>query len=202
MASSRIASMPAHTASRRALYSSAVMCGTVRVAAAFGLVAVLVRGKLPHRLGDLVRAGHEEVLLWRVERHPWHVWRRDPHDRTVEAVECVVRDGSSDLGAKPTGEVVLMHDHSLARLAHRLEDGVAVEWGQRAQVDDLDADTLRLELLSRLQAVVGHQAPREAAQPGALAPQRGGPNRHQVIAVRHLLGHEPVHLLVLEEQDG
>src|SRR2546421_11343930 len=100
MASSRMASMPAHTASRRALYSPAVMCGTVRVAAAFGLGAVLVRGKLPHRLGDLVRAGHEEVLLWRVERHPGHVWRRHPHDRTVKAGGSVGREGGSDLGAQ------------------------------------------------------------------------------------------------------
>src|SRR2546423_15522747 len=100
MASSRMASMPAHTASRRALYSPAVMCGTGRVAAAFGLGAGLVRGKLPHRLGDLVRAGHEEVLLWRVGRHPGHVWRRPPHDRNVKAVESAVRDCSSGLGAK------------------------------------------------------------------------------------------------------
>src|SRR5439155_9726685 len=153
MASSRMASIPAHTASRRALYSSAVMCGTVRVAAAFGLGAVLVRGKLPHRLGDLVRAGHEEVLLWRVERHPGHVWRRHPHDWTVKAVEGMLRDGRGHLGAKPTGEVVLVHDHRLARFPHRLEDGVAVKRSERAQVDDLDAETLGLELLSRLETV-------------------------------------------------
>src|SRR5207244_10537239 len=130
MASSRMASIPAHTASRRALYSPAVMCGTVRVAAAFGLGAVLVRGKLPHRLGDLVRAGHEEVLLWRVERHPGHVWRRHPHDWTVKAVEFVVSAGGCDLCALPSGACVRVKDHRLLRMTPTSEDRGSINWRQ------------------------------------------------------------------------
>src|SRR6202521_4977797 len=59
----------------------------------------LVRGKLSHRLRDLVRVRHEELLVRSVERHGRDVWRRDPDHRAVEVTEGVLRDDGRDLGA-------------------------------------------------------------------------------------------------------
>src|ERR1700758_5698354 len=49
-------------------------------------VSFLVRGKLAHRLGDLLRAGHEEILLRSVEGHGGDVGRSDPRHRPIEVV--------------------------------------------------------------------------------------------------------------------
>src|SRR5215472_15733792 len=136
-----MASMPATTASRRARYSSSEIRGTPLFScgeAARGLV----RGKLAHRLCDLLRAGHEELLLGSVERHRGHIRRADAHDRAVQAVECMLRDGRRDLGTEAAREVVLVNDHRLAGLAHRRDDGFTVQRYQRSQVDHLDADAV------------------------------------------------------------
>src|SRR5258708_23455227 len=61
--------MPAATLSRRRSYSARLMAGTVRTTG-FGVRRLLsVGGKLSHRLRDLLRAGHEELLLRPIERH-------------------------------------------------------------------------------------------------------------------------------------
>src|SRR5438445_12947637 len=98
--------MPAHTAVRLAAYSSGPTCGKVVV---FAGVFFLVRGKLPHRLRDLRRAGHEELLLRGVERHCRDVWRGDADDRPVEAVESMLRDDGCDFPPEPAGDVVLVN---------------------------------------------------------------------------------------------
>src|SRR5689334_11050473 len=115
--------MPAATASLLSLYSSWEMEGsslpTKWGGPGWGLRLLdrrSVGGKLEHRLRDLGRAWHEELLLRCVERHRGDVRRRDPHHRPVEAVESVLRDDRRDLRAEPAREVVLMHDHRLARL--------------------------------------------------------------------------------------
>src|SRR5579859_2215914 len=199
--------MPAQTASLRLRYSSGRTWGTslptVWGGPGWGAPPepdLLVRGKRAHRLRDLLRAWHEEVLLRRVERHRGDVRRRDARDGPVEAVERVLGDERRDLRAETAGEVVLVHDHGLSRLADRLEDGVPVEGGQSPQVDDLDADAVRRHPLRRLQRVVRHQAPRKAAELGALTAHDRRSDGQDVIAVGHLLRDEPVHLLVLEEQ--
>src|ERR671922_2903707 len=67
--------MPADTHSRRSAYSAWEISGTgvpsLTLPTAWGGEATdrLVRGKFAHRLGDLRRAGHEELLLRRVEGH-------------------------------------------------------------------------------------------------------------------------------------
>src|SRR5712692_4486867 len=145
MASRCIASMPATTASRLTRYSSSVMRGTgvpSRPPRERGGVR-LVRGKGAHRFGDLLRAGHEELLLRAVERHRGNVWRRDAHDRTVEAVERVLRDGRRNLRAETAGQVVLVHDHRLAGLLHRGQDGAPVQGGGRSQVGNLEGGGYR-----------------------------------------------------------
>src|SRR5260370_41109450 len=70
----------------------------------------LVRGKLPHRLRDLGRVGHEELLLRIVEGHRGYVRPGHSHDRSVQAVESVIGDDRGDLGTDSAGKVVLVHD--------------------------------------------------------------------------------------------
>src|SRR5712692_10039033 len=130
--------MPAATASRRMAYSSVETDGNDLVPCG-GREDFLVRGKLSHRLRDLVRAGHEELLLRCVERHRRDVRRGDADDRAVEVAEGVLRDDRRHLGPEAPGQVVLMHDHTLAGLAYRLEDRVPVEGREGPEVDHLDA---------------------------------------------------------------
>src|SRR5712691_7484003 len=208
--------MPAHTAERLAANSAGTTCGysigdlpTRGEAPAEGggwgdarFDVVLVRGKLPHRLRDLLRIGHEELLLRGVERHGGDVRRGDPHDRPVKAVESMLRDDGRDLSPKPASDVVLVDDHRLAGLANRLQDRVTVQGRQAPEVDDLDAHAFGRELLRGLEAVMRHQAPRKTAQPGPLTAHDRRADRHQVIALRDLLGDEPIYLLVFQEQNG
>src|SRR5216683_5061216 len=128
--------MPAHTAARRAAYSSGEICGTVRCSTPLSLTlppegggdtTFLVRGKLSHRLRDLFRVGHEEIFLRGVERHGWDVGCGDAYDRPIQAVESMLRDDGRDLRSKPAGDVVLVHDHRLAGLAHGFEDRFTVQ---------------------------------------------------------------------------
>src|SRR6267378_102135 len=109
--------MPAATASRRSWYSAAETCGTVRGRTAAVRALRLVGGKLPHRLSDLLRTGHEELLTWSVERHCRNVRRRDAGHWSVEVLEGVLRDDRGDLGPKAAGEVVFVNDHRLAGFA-------------------------------------------------------------------------------------
>src|SRR5256714_15269757 len=96
-ASRPAACMPAATASRRHWYSAGEISGIgFPLPAPLSLALPpeeggdgvrLVRGKLAHRLGDLGRAGHEEVLLRPVEGHGRDVRRGHAHDRTIEGLE-------------------------------------------------------------------------------------------------------------------
>src|SRR5260370_4611428 len=105
--------MPAHTAVRLIAYSSGPTCGKVVL---FAGVFFLVRGKLSHRLRDLLRVGHEEILLWSVEVHGRDVGRGHAHHRPIQPSESMLRDARRDLSSKPPGQSVLAHDHRLASL--------------------------------------------------------------------------------------
>src|SRR3982074_2320895 len=159
IASSPAASIPAATASRRIAYSAREMVGgradvpvpfrpfgpPPRLAGRETFFSVC--GKLFHRLCDLLWVGHEELFLRTVERHRRDVGRSDAHDWPVEAVECVLGDDRRYLAAEPPGHVVLVHDHGLARLAHRLQDRLPVQARHRPAADDLPAPALPLEVL-------------------------------------------------------
>src|SRR5919204_5816227 len=102
--------MPADTHSRRSAYSAWEISGTgvpsLTLPTAWGGDATdrLVRGKFAHRLGDLRRAGHEELLLRRVEGHGGDVRPGHAHDGAVEVLEGVLGDDRRDLGAETAGE--------------------------------------------------------------------------------------------------
>src|SRR6266852_4657526 len=99
--------MPAVTHSRRIANSAGEIWGTSFTPLTPTLSPVgergvfLVRGKLAHRLRDLPRAGHEEVLLRCVERHRRDVGGGDANDGPVEIVEGVLGDDRRDLRPKP-----------------------------------------------------------------------------------------------------
>src|SRR6185437_14238560 len=50
----------------------------------------------------------------------------EPLDRRIQAEERFLRDGSRDLGTKARGQIVLVHDETSMRLAHRLEHRLLV----------------------------------------------------------------------------
>src|SRR5438445_10648696 len=116
----------------------------------------LVGDKLSHRLRDLGRARHEEVLLGRVERHRRDVRCGDANHRSVQAVERVLRHDGRYLRAKPASAIVFVDDHRFACLADRFENRVAVERGQGAEIGHLAADPGRLWLLARRAYALRH----------------------------------------------
>src|SRR6202022_3221525 len=125
--------MPAHTAVRLSAYSSEPTCG--KATGAFAGAFFLVRGKSSHRLRDLLRVGHEEILLRGVERHRRDVGSGDAHDRPIQAVESMLRDDRRNFGSEAAGEVVFVHHNRLARLPPRFEDGVAAPGAKAPEAD-------------------------------------------------------------------
>src|SRR5437879_11706850 len=97
--------MPAATLSRRRLYSACWTWGRTVDGLGPRDVRRLVGGKLSHRLRDLGRTRHEEVLLGRVERHRRDVRCGDADHRSVQAVERVLRDDVRYLRAKPSSDI-------------------------------------------------------------------------------------------------
>src|SRR5258708_8171081 len=111
------ASIPAHTAWRLAAYSSGPTCGTLRCSTPLSLTlppegggdtVFLVRGKLSHRLRDLLRVGPEEILLRGVERHGRDVGGGDAHHRPLGAVESMLRGEGRDPRSTTAGAAVLV----------------------------------------------------------------------------------------------
>src|SRR5581483_6519919 len=121
---------------------------------AVGLVGEELTAGLPH----VVRLRQHRALERRAERDRG-VGCGHAHHRTVEVLERLLRDQGADLGADATGARGLVQHHDLARLAHRLEDRVAVERHQRAQVDHLDGRPL--EVLGGLERDAHHRAVRD-----------------------------------------
>src|SRR5207245_3408303 len=85
-ASRPAACMPAATLSRLRSYSARPIAGMVFTTGFAVLRLRSVGGKLPHRLRDLLRAGHEEFLLGGVERHRWSIRGCDACHGPVELV--------------------------------------------------------------------------------------------------------------------
>ena len=64
-----------------------------------------------------------------------------PRDRRVEVEERLVGDHRGDLRAEAAGAQILVDDQAAARAANAVEHHLAVPRHQRAQVDDVGADT-------------------------------------------------------------
>src|SRR5437773_12185748 len=103
--------MPAATLSRRRLYSACSTWGRTLDVLVPRDVRRLVGGKLSHRLRDLGRTRHEEVLLGRVERHRRDVRCGDADHRSAHAVARVLLDDRRYLRAKLASYIGFVYDH-------------------------------------------------------------------------------------------
>src|SRR5439155_26588977 len=87
-------------------------------------------------------------------RRVWkgHVVRGHAQHGRVEPLEAALIDARGDLAGNSARARILMQDEHAVGLSDGREDGVVVEWAQRAQVDDFDRQSvLFLELRGRLQ---------------------------------------------------
>src|SRR5438445_273492 len=103
-ASRPAACIPAATLYRLRSYSARAIAGMVFTTGFAVLRLRSVGGKLPHRLRNLLRAGHEELLLGGVERHRRYIRGCDACHGPVEVVESVLgvdRDGPVTRVADP-----------------------------------------------------------------------------------------------------
>src|SRR6185437_5602256 len=90
----------------------------------------------------------------------------EPLDRRIQAEEGFLRDGSRDLGTKARGQIVLVHDETSMRLAHRLEHRLLVPGRERPQIEDLAIDA---RCRGRTLTTLHHGAPSHDSDFGALA---------------------------------
>src|SRR5205807_107909 len=80
----------------------------------------------------------------------------DTDDGAVQIVETFFVDDGGDLAGDAAGLGVLVQDDDLVRAAHTGDDGGAIEREQRAQVNDLELDTVFRQRLGRLDRHVHH----------------------------------------------
>ena len=114
-------------------------------------------------------------------------------------IESLFGDDRGDLAADAADLAVLVDDERLARLGHRLEDGLSVQRAQSAKVDDLDADALVGQRACRLEAVVDHQAIGDYAEVAALEFHVRYADGQRILLFGDLPANEPVSPLVLEK---
>src|SRR6478735_12161974 len=109
-----------------------------------------------------------QVLLLQARRRVRRVVAADPQDGGLQVVEAALGDPGGDLRAGTEEHRCLVDDDQAPGLLDRGLDGVEVERGDRAEVDDLD----RLALLGggrgRLQAGLHHGAVGHQGEVGAL----------------------------------
>jgi hypothetical protein len=160
-----------------------------------------VGGQGPDRVGDLLRVDHEPVLERVVVRDARDFGAGHAGHRSVQIVERLLGDDGRDLRAIPTELVVLVHDQELAGLADRFEEGVAIEWPERPNIDHLHADPVFGDAVGGLEGVVGHQSVGHDRDLGSGVGHGCTPEGYDVVRVGILTTDAPVHLLVLEEQD-
>src|SRR5579859_112678 len=110
-------------------------------------VSSLTPDELARGLRDEIGCGNGFVLKRRRERDR-HVERSKPAHRRVETPERILGYDGRELGARAVAAVALVHDDGAARLLRAADERVAVERDERAWVDDLCGDSVRLELLS------------------------------------------------------
>src|SRR4051794_21151303 len=103
-----------------------------------------------------------------------------PQHRRLQRVEALLADPGGDLRAHAEIDVRLMDDDGAAGLAHRLHDRTHVEWRQRAQVDNLDAASLRGSRLGGGHAGLHHRPVGQQRDIGAFPHHTRGEQRIDV----------------------
>src|SRR5438552_16372700 len=158
---------------------------------------LLIFGQVAQACDDVLDLWDERLLeRWR-EGHR-RVRGSDPLHRRIEVLERLLGDRRGDLAAEASGVSVLVQDEHLRGLPHRFEHRLLVPWHERAQIEDLDRDSVAVELLRRLLGGVDHRAPGDHAQIAALPVDARLAEWRLVALVRYLGLDSPVEVLVLE----
>src|SRR5215472_18300594 len=82
--------------------------------------------------------GARQVELLQVRRRVRDVEAGDSQDRRLKVIEALLGQAGRDLGAVSREAGRLVHDDGATGAAHRVGQGLVIEGGQRAEVDDLD----------------------------------------------------------------
>ena len=104
----------------------------------------------------------------------------DPAHGRLEGVEAVLGDAGGDLGAEAAEDGRLVHDDQSSGLAHRRLERLEVDRRQRAQVDDLERDSLLRADSGGFQRGGHHGAVGGDGDVGALADDAGTVQRHGI----------------------
>src|SRR5271168_1694039 len=102
-----------------------------------------IRYEVADRVDDLVGV-RENRLLQRRRKRRMRIHRGDATNRRVEVFEGMFPDNRRNLAADSASQAILMNDQHLAGFFRGLEDRLAIERKQRAQVEDLNRDTIFL----------------------------------------------------------
>src|SRR3989442_740717 len=149
--------------------------------------------------GDDARDVGDIRLLAR-EADERHVVRRDAAHGRLEVEESALHDGRGDLGAGPEDSRRLVDDNGAAGLADRGDDRLAVERGDREQVDHLGLDpVLGLEHVGRLPGDPQHSAVRDEREIDSLADDPRAADREGLGILGNLLLRGLVERLRLEK---
>ena len=95
-----------------------------------------------------------------------------------------------------------MQKNDLVRFLHGLRDGFAVKRAERAQIENLNLDSLFGQDVSGFLRGVDHGGIGNDAQVAAFAMHAGFANRHDVAVFRHVFFYAAIEKFVLEEKDG
>ena len=107
----------------------------------------------------------------------------EPAYRCVEVVKAPVRELGRDLGADAERRERFVHDEQPSRLGDRLRDRRDIERRDGPRVDQLNRNTLRLELSGGLQDVMDHESERHDRDVSAPPHHRGLAESDLIIAL-------------------
>src|SRR5438094_546420 len=150
-----------------------------------------------HGSDDAIRRrDHEGLQVGRVWHR--HVDARQTVGRRVELVERLAHDERDHLRGHTGKRPAFLDDEAATRASHGVDDRLAVERPNGAEVEHFHLDAVAGELLGGLEGGVQHLGPRDDGHvaPGPL--HVGQPERYDVLAGRHL-ALERVHHLPLAE---
>ena len=129
--------------------------------------------------------------------------RVDSRGRSVEVVECLLRNQGRDVARNAASRVVLVDDDHLARPLHGFENGLLVHGRGGQEVDDLGGYAVVRQGLGRLLGNVGRVADADDRYVVPLADDARLADGELVRILRHVDASGDAHELpVVEEYDG
>src|SRR5258708_1196613 len=143
--------------------------------------------------------GQKEMLEWR-RKGNWRVQRRDAHDGSMGIFERVFIDDGGQLARQAACLGVFMQEDDLVGLLYRLNDGFSIERHQRAQVEDLDINSLFRQQFGGLLRGVDHGRISNDAQVASFAVQPRFAQRDGVVALGNVFFDSAIEKLVFQDE--